>query len=218
MKRPKKEMVIALHGLAGGCWTNWLLVRRLAADGFRVENWDYPSFRCSIPGLVDGLAERFQRTVRKAEVDGVHVVAYSMGGIVMRALLHEHPDLPIDRMVMVAPPNQGSPAATRMAKWFRWFCPAVEELQDRGSSYVRNLPGRLSQDVGIIAGTFDRCVPIESTRLDAVQDVVAVPASHATLPFRRDVAEYCRNFLKYGQFAPADAAEAVRSGALLTAR
>ncbi|WP_197443672.1 lipase family alpha/beta hydrolase [Maioricimonas rarisocia] len=218
MKHSKREMVIALHGLAGGCWTNWLLVRRLAAEGYLVENIDYPSFRCSIPKLVDGLAERFRKTVHAAEVDAVHVVAYSMGGIVVRAMLNDHADLPIDRMVMIAPPNQGSPAATRMAKWFRWFCPAVHELRDRASSYVQRLPGGLSQDVGIIAGTYDRCVPVESTRLEAVQDIVEVPASHATLPFRRDVAAYCSNFLQYGQFAPADATASVPSGGLLPVR
>lgn len=123
VRRRKKEMVIALHGLAGGCWTNWLLVRRLAAHGFEVENWAYPSVRCSIPRVVTSLAERFRRKVQESEVDSLKVVAYSMGGVVLRALLQEDPDLPIDRVVMLAPPNRGSPAATRMAGWFRWLCP-----------------------------------------------------------------------------------------------
>jgi len=218
VRRRKKEMVIALHGLAGGCWTNWLLVRRLAARGFEVENWAYPSVRCSIPRVVTSLAERFRRKVQESEVDSLNVVAYSMGGVVLRALLQDDPDLPIDRVVMLAPPNRGSPAATRMAGWFRWLCPAVGELRDLECSYVRSLPARMSQEVGIIAGTYDRCVPVDATRLDAVQDVVTVPACHATLPFRRDVAAYCTNFLEHGRFAPADASATVPASALATIR
>ncbi|QDU40055.1 Alpha/beta hydrolase family protein [Maioricimonas rarisocia] len=218
MSSRKREVVIVLHGLGGSRWSNWLLARRIAAAGYEVENWCYPSVRCSIPTVVDEMTDRFARFAESSGADSIHVVAHSMGGIVTRAVLAAKPELPIDRTVMLAPPNHGSPAATWFAPYVGWLSPAIVELSDCEGSYVRCLPPRLRQDVGLILAAYDKVVPVESTSLDAVRDVVTVPSQHGLLPFRRDVAEYCTNFLKHGQFAAADAAESVSSGVFAAVR
>lgn len=214
----RREIVIVMHGLAGSRWTNWVLARRIAANGCEVQNWQYPSVRCSIPVVVEEMTARFHRLVESTGADAIHVVAHSMGSIITRAVLAENPSLPIDRMVMLAPPNHGSPAATRFAPYVGWLSPAIPQMADHEGSYVRSLPTQMTQDVGLILAEYDLVVPVESTRLDAVRDVVSVPSHHGLLPFRRDVAEHCTNFLKYGQFTVAEAAESVTSGVFAPAR
>lgn len=102
--------VIFLHGLGRSKRSLNRLRRAVAAAGFDTWACTYPSTRLELPAIADWLVEHVT-----AEVEGpLMVVTHSMGGVVIR---HVGDRLPIERIVMLAPPNGGSAVARGMANW-----------------------------------------------------------------------------------------------------
>jgi len=108
----------------------------------------YPSRKHSLSYLATALTEMI---VERAGDRPLHAVTHSMGGVVVRHL-HD-PRLHWQRIVMLAPPNQGSQIAAGLATnpVFRWFYgPAGAELADASRWPAPPAP------FAVIAGTRDR--------------------------------------------------------------
>ena len=83
------ETVVLVHGL----WMNGLemriLRRRLQARGYRVYQFNYRT----VGRDLQKNAERLNNYLRKyVEGEMVHLVAHSLGGLVVRCLLHDFPE------------------------------------------------------------------------------------------------------------------------------
>ncbi len=209
-----QDAVILLHGYGRTSLSMWLLENRLEDAGFRVHNLDYPSMRKTPEELV-GLLNR-ELTACCGEAPRVHFVTHSLGGILTRAYLAEHHPHNMGRVVMLAPPNQGSELADTVSAW-SLLRPILGPTVIQLGTDVNSLPNRLPPpwyDVGIIAGIddfnplgslfvtepSDGTVSVASTRLDGMRDFVTVRKSHTFIMHSGDVADYVIRFLKTGFF------------------
>lgn len=122
----KRPLVVLLHGLARTSASMRHMAAALESAGFETWSCTYPSRRSSIAEAAAAVVSRLRR---EAPGRPLLAVTHSMGGILVR---HMHdPDLDWRRIVMLAPPNQGSQLAALLKEsaLFRWFYgPAGSEL------------------------------------------------------------------------------------------
>jgi triacylglycerol lipase len=110
-------VVVILHGLARSHRSMARLRRFLESEGYRTWCATYPSREMEIKALAAQTAARIRA---EAPADQYFAVTHSLGGILVR---HMRDALPWSRVVMLAPPNQGSRIARAFGSHplFRWF-------------------------------------------------------------------------------------------------
>lgn len=206
--------VILLHGLARSASSMEKMADALAERGYAVANVDYPSREHPIEELAPmaveaGLAEC-------PEEGAVHFVTHSLGGILVRYYLEHHELARLGRVVMLAPPNQGSEVVDDFqdVPGFELINgPAGLELGTGEDSVPLSL-GPVDYEVGVIAGseTFnpilsqslpnpdDGKVSVESTKVDGMTDFLVVPHSHPFIMLAEGVIEQAIAFIETGRF------------------
>jgi alpha-beta hydrolase superfamily lysophospholipase len=195
---PTHELVVLVHGLAAG--PSWMrpLARFLERQGYRTHCWRY----ASLTGSLQVHARRLREVLGDcmARATPVHLVAHSMGSIVTQLALagRSWPDL--GRVVLLAPPNHGSPVARLLAPFARRLCPVVAELSSHPASLVRRMKPPCGVQVGTIRARYDLLVPGSSTMLDGQQDSICFRATHTSLLLQRSVARQVHAFLATGRF------------------
>jgi alpha-beta hydrolase superfamily lysophospholipase len=217
--------VVLLHGLGLGRWAMARLEHSLRAEGYRTVNLTYPSRTLPLEQLAAEWLPAQLRSRRVAAAARVHFVTHSMGGIVLRTWLREEqrknggrPPAGLGRVVMLAPPNQGSAVADRLRRFppFRWFTGVNGARLGTGAdSLPRALgPWPAEIDLGVIAGdrtlnplfsawldgANDGKVAVASTRLAGMRDHLVLPHSHTWLQWRADTARAVGRFLQHGCF------------------
>lgn len=195
-----RDAIVLVHGLGSHTLFTAFLARQLQATNRRVINWGYRSLLRSICAHGEELAALLQQLDSDGEIRAVHLVTHSMGGIVARTALAERVPRKMRRMVMLAPPNRGSRAATFFGPLFQKICKPISELADLPDSYVCTLPEPRGLEIGIIAANYDALVQQASTRLSIEHDHLVVPTWHTGLLFRQDVAHQVQHFLEQGRF------------------
>jgi len=199
-------MVVLIHGLAAPKWVMSPVSRNLRAHGYQTFNWGYPSLFRSVSQHTNSVRKLLQKLSAQS-YDRLHLVTHSMGGIVVRnALIAEVPPN-LGRVVMLAPPNAGSPAARFFAKYLSRVIPPLPELSDALDSFVNTLQEPVGVEIGIVAAGQDRVVPLESTRLLCQQDHIILPGHHGNLTFYQETSRQVLCFLKSGHFAREAAAD-----------
>jgi len=212
----EKETVILLHGMLRTHRHMAKLAHALKREGYRVHNLDYPSRRLPMEGLLQGLHAEIAPIV--ADGGTIHLVGYSMGGLLARAYLHRYRPEGLGKLVQLAPPNQGSEVADafRPYRWFRWlYGPAGSEL-GTDQKAIRSLFGPVTYPLGILAGTkcldplcarflprpHDGKVSVERTKLEGMQAHRTVHATHTFFPTHPEVIAETLYFLRHGDFRP----------------
>ncbi len=189
-----------VHGFSANRLIMWPMAQMLRARGFRVEQWSY----VSLFEPIDKHAARFSDFVRSqlAQEKRFHIVAHSMGSIVVQSALSRSAVANLGRLVFLAPPNHGSPVARFASKWMGRILTPTRELSDVRTSYVNQLKRNAALEVGIIAASFDLLVPIRSTHLANGAAHVVLNATHNSLLVSRKACDLTARFLRVGFFSP----------------
>ena len=206
------DAVILVHGIARSARSFQKMQLHLQQAGFTAFAIDYPSTRVDIPtaaGFLNSVVESMQGVRR------IHFVAHSMGGLVVRAYLAKHQDSRLDRLVMIATPNQRA----HLADMFRSnvvykmaFGPAGHQLVGDPDGFLARLPapslpyaviaGGRGTPEGfnpLIPGDDDGTVSVLSTRLAGAVDFTILPYKHAYLCEAPETFDYTVRFLKEGR-------------------
>lgn len=209
-----QETVVLLHGLARTTRSMNKMAKALQADGYRVINHAYPSTKKPIDVLTAQAFDQLNPQISGASQ--VHFVTHSLGGIILRQYLETHQIQNLGRVVMLAPPNQGSEVTDKLGqlKLYQWINgPAGNQLGTGADS----LPLRLKApafELGILAGDRsinpilsllipgpdDGKVAVARSHLTGATDYRCLHVTHACTMRNRRVINQTRYFLHHGQF------------------
>jgi hypothetical protein len=204
---PRSELVVLVHGMGRTARSMEPLRAALDSAGFDVINVGYSSLCCSIPELGEALRNEVA-TRRLPAHTRVHFVGHSLGNILVRWVLTQ-PDPPpgVGRVVMLAPPNQGSHSADRYSGVIGWLLEPIAELRTDSAATVRGIPPVRGVPIGIIAARHDGKLTVDETRLPEAQEHVVVDGTHTFIMRREAVHRLTIAFLRDGSFGvPPDSA------------
>lgn len=212
-QRGDRELVVLLHGLFRTRSAMQPMADYLRAEGYHVVNFGYASTRETIERQAQALSSVLSHL---AGYRRVHFVGHSLGSLVVRQWLKtvpDEPDPPIGRVVMLAPPNNGSQLAVRLRRnpvFLLALGTAGQEIAE-WSTLEKTLG--TPKDFGVIAGdcsllgnplldeSGDLVVTLEETRLPGMKDFVCVDATHTFLMRNPEVKRITLSFLRDGSFS-----------------
>lgn len=208
----KVETIILLHGL----WMRSLVLlphqRWLRAEGFAVRRFSYPSWR---GGLAEN-ARLLSGFIHETPGDVIHIVAHSLGGLVVLKMLSHEPDARIRRAVVLGTPYAGCHSGIFLAAR-----PVLAALVGRTFKDWFNLPRPALQtavEIGVIAGIRpvglgrvipglarpnDGVVAVNETRISAAKDSIELNVSHSGMLVSRACAGQIASFIRTGRFVHA---------------
>lgn len=194
-----EDLVVLVHGFSASRLVMWPLAQRLRRNGFRVRHWSY----LSLFEKIDTHGSRLRKFLQ-SELSGerrIHIVAHSMGCIVVRAALSASAIANLGRIVMLAPPNRGSPVADFVSRFLGWLIVPTKELASRSSSYVNRLGNLGNVEIGIIAARYDLLIPAANTTLSDASQHEVVTGTHNSILFSPNVGAKVVAFLRSGEFS-----------------
>ena len=229
----KTECVVLLHGLARTSNSMGDIEKALSTDGYIVANIGYKSRSASIQELAPlavkrGLehCEREGKSEGKSEdeskgdgedITAIHFVTHSLGGILIRYYLAGNEIEKLGRVVMLAPPNQGSKVVDHwraIPGYALLNGPAGDQLGVGPESIPLSL-GAVEFELGVIAGDRsinpilslslnnpdDGKVSVESTKVEGMKDFIQVSSTHTFIMSSKIVIQQIRQFISSGNFS-----------------
>lgn len=213
---PNGDCVVLLHGLIRTSASMEEMQKALDADGYRVINKSYPSRDYPIEELAPMAVEAGIEGCGELEENGqVHFVTHSLGGILVRYYFEENELARMGRVVMLAPPNQGSEASDdlRDVPGFELLNGPAGSQLGKGDESIPLQLGTPDFEFAVIAGDRsidpitsavlpnpdDGKVSVADTKLEGMSDFALVSVSHTYIMKNAEVIEMVKRFLRTGQ-------------------
>ncbi len=213
----KPHKVYIVHGILGNKGEYTRMRKVLHENNFETVFFAYKSRKTTIPEASKQLYE----LIKSENPDSFSIITHSLGGLIARGLLthlEQDAELPkMKRVVMVAPPNQGTVAGNFMHRYslFRWILGVnLRDVMNDDESLALKLPVKFEAEVGIIAGISecksgynpfvegdnDGEIRPEETRLGTENDFITVKANHVSILRKNETIQQTIQFLKNGSF------------------
>lgn len=221
-------LVVLVHGMGRSREAFSTMQTHLEQAGWPVASISYPSTRRPIAGHAEQVAEIL------THLQGYHKVSFvthSLGGIVVRRMLADgggwRADLEVERLVMLAPPNQGAEFASKLESFapFRWV------FGETGASLtpeaLRSMPapdvpflviaGARGDADGkgwnpLLDGDDDWVVKVAETHLEGEAGHLTFASLHTFLMNQEPVIEATVAFLRDGSVVQGEAADLQEDG------
>ena len=207
---------VLLHGLARTHKSMRPLAQALAAAHYYVVNVGYPSRKFAIAPLANMAIPPALTLCRQQGLTRIDIISHSLGGILLRQYLQANTIPELGRVVMYAPPNQGSQVVDKLKNipGFRLINgPAGLELGTDAKSVPRQL-APVHFDLGVIAGTRsinwilsqylpnpdDGKVSLENTKVEGMRDFISLPVSHPFIMKDKNAIRQTLHYLQTGAF------------------
>ncbi len=205
----ESDTVILLHGLWRSFWTMEPMAQHLHQKGYHTVNIPYPSFTKSM----DDLVEYIENIIQKYQGQGkIHFVTHSLGGIIARELFSRLNITEVGRLVMLAPPNQGSEIIDWLedSPLFRLALgPAGMQLS---SDKIKSPPIPHEIEAAIIMGNQsmipffrdmlddenDGIVSVEKGKLEGMNEFHVMDADHTFITSDPNVMSLTSHFIQHG--------------------
>ncbi|HEY3643714.1 MAG TPA: alpha/beta fold hydrolase [Gammaproteobacteria bacterium] len=203
------ETVVFVHGIYMVGLELALLRSRVGRAGFETRQFSYRS----LTRTPEQNAKALGLYLQALQTQRLHIVAHSLGGMVVCRMFQQGVKLPPGRVVFMGSPVRGSRFARHLM-----------EL-GLGWSIGKSGPGALAaeheprwteaRELGVIAGTHefrinplnpklpsphDGIVSVEETRIEGAKDAVTLHSNHTGMLFTRELAGQVNEFLKNGLF------------------
>jgi pimeloyl-ACP methyl ester carboxylesterase len=209
------DCVVLLHGLNRSYHSMSKMAQSLQAAGFSTANVDYPSQAATVEELAPLAVNEGLAQCRQLHAQHIHFVTHSIGGILLRYEQHQSPIPELGRVVMLAPPNQGSEIVDLTRNW-----PGAELISGKAGLQMgtdeNSIPAQLGPvdfELGVVAGTgtisfFSAMLPdpddgkvsLERTKVEGMKDFLVVHISHHYIMTNDKVIENTKHFLQTGWF------------------
>ncbi len=180
--------------------------------GFETLNIGYPSIRRDLSALADFVHAK----ISGAAAEKIHFVGFSMGCLLARTYIARHRPANLGRVVMLAPPNNGSEVADFLKNFWPYrvgYGPAGQQLITDQRA-LKELLGAVDYELGVIAGNRsiapfsswvigkenDGKVSVESTKLAGMKEHIVIPASHTFIISNRQAQALAVRFIREGCF------------------
>lgn len=210
------NFVILVHGLRANSKTFLKMEKALLAEGYNICRVDYPSTEYTIEALADTVLIEAVHRCHQAGSDSLYFVGHSMGGILIRYFLQENEVSPLGKVVFISAPNHGTELVNKL-EWSTLFqkfngpggmqLGAAEddfiqslELPDYNFAVIMSERSINPVESMLISGKDDGRVPIESARLEGMQDFVLVKTNHHFSMKNDATIKQVISYLKTGQF------------------
>ena len=210
------HLVILLHGIARSSGAFSRMEKCLREDGYDVVAISYPSTRGAIEVHASGVGTILNRL---EGCETVSFVTHSMGGLVLRRLLAvDAPwmkQISLGRIVMIAPPNQGSavavflrnfpPYKVMFGKSGQQLTPGAARLSPEIKAPFAIIAGGKNDGVGFnpfLDGDNDGTVTVAETALSGLSETLVIPAIHATISNHPKTIKATIRYLHTGRLAP----------------
>ena len=210
------KFVVLLHGMKRSASSLGKIEKHLKSNGYRTINIDYPSSEQT----VEELSEFIHKEITRRYFDksrNIHFVTHSMGGILARYYIKKHRPANLARVVMLAPPNQGTEMSDFLqgTKIFEsFFGPAGTQMGTNEKSIVHSL-GPADYELGVIMGNIslnpiasvvvpgddDGLVSHERSKVEGMKDSIILRTAHSLIMFNKEAHKQIIHFLIDGKFS-----------------
>ena len=201
-------MVILLHGLWMGPWAMSWLAHALSDAGFETRALALHSMSDSPETHVARLA----RMVAEADVDRIHLMGHSLGGVIILRYLQDAIDQRLGRALLLGTPALGCQAARQLDRqpWGGllgssrdlWLGPFAQAVQ--GKAEVGAIAGDHAFGLGplftSLEGPSDGVVTVAETRIAGLRDHIVLHVSHSLMLISGEVVRQATAFLNSATF------------------